>query len=98
MSKEYFTLDFDEICNRAAHAGMNASVSYHDEEEAYVLSIESDCGDFQIAPGFRWNIEGEERILAHPERLNAYRTDGTEITCDNASDEERSILEYMSAS
>lgn len=95
MSQEQMTLDLDAICNRVIHAGLNASVEFNDEEEAYVLNIGAVCGDFQIAPGFLWSIDGEQRVLAHPDRLNTCRSDGTPVTWENATDEERIVLGYV---
>lgn len=73
-------------------AGFNTRTVFDEDNEAFLLMVDTSEGTFEISPAYMVNIEDKETLVTYVSEMNIYRKDGSVLTNGMTSNTEKTIL------
>lgn len=76
-------------------AGFDTRTVFDEDNEAFLLMVDTSEGTFEISPAYMVNIEDKETLVTYVSDMNIYRKDGSVLTNGMTSNTEKTILNII---
>lgn len=85
-------ISIDALTTDLVLAGFSTRIVFDDDNEAYLLMVDTSEGTFEISPAYMVDIEDKETMVAYVNEMSIYRKDGSVLTNGMTSNTEKTIL------
>lgn len=94
-SSDREAISIEALATDMVLAGFSTRTVFDEDNEAYLLMVDTAEGTFEISPAYMVDIDHKETLIAYVNEMNIYRQDGSALSGSAKTPTESIILDTI---